>query len=876
MTSKEIRKIFLNYFSSKGHNIVPSSSLVPDKDPTLLFVNAGMVQFKNTFLGIEQRPYSTATSCQKCVRAGGKHNDLENVGKTLRHHTFFEMLGNFSFGNYFKKEAIAYAWEFLKDVLELDENRMWITIYEKDEDAANIWKETGVREDRIVRLGEKDNFWSMGDEGPCGPCSEILYDMGEGTGCGKPSCKPGCDCDRYLEIWNLVFMEFDRSKDGAMTKLPRPSIDTGMGLERICSILQGKTGNYETDLFQPVLGKIGDIAGHTYGNDKNTDIAMRVIADHVRGATFIINDGVLPSKEGRGYVLRRIIRRALRYGKRIGIEKEFLYKVSASVVDIMEDVYPEIKSNHPYIVRVLKGEEERFIETLSIGLKIYEEIADEIKSKGKYTLPGDLVYKLYDTHGFPLDITREMAEEDGLSVDMKGFTEALEEQKQRSKSSSKIKGEILDEGYAAILKADTKNIFVGYEDLEAKSTILKIVKGQGIVESLDKGEEGRLFFDITPFYARSGGQVEDGGIIETPAGKAKVINVEKIKEDLFSHRVTVEEGTLRTGDKALSSVDRKRRKSVARNHTATHLLQYALRQILGTHVKQSGSLVTQDRLRFDFTHFQPISDEEIAEVENIANKKIMECIEVITDIKTRDDAIREGATALFEEKYGETVRVVKIDDFSKELCGGTHVKNTGEIGSFSIISEGSLASGVRRIEAVTGEGAVKLNRERKHIINSIAAVSNIETSKVLERVEAIIEDLRNKEKEIENLKNEIITYRIDNALKKAIEKDGVKIVSIFVENTKADDLRKMTDIIRSKTKNCIALVGTKDETKGMFVVAVSKEIQNSYNAGRIVKKISEKYKGRGGGSPQIAQGGVPSEVLTEAIKDIEIILNSHL
>ncbi|MCX5804765.1 MAG: alanine--tRNA ligase [Proteobacteria bacterium] len=875
MTSKEIRKKFLDYFSSNGHTVVPSSSLVPDKDPTLLFVNAGMVQFKNTFLGIEKRPYSTATTCQKCVRAGGKHNDLENVGKTLRHHTFFEMLGNFSFGDYFKKEAAAYAWEFLKGVLNLDESKMWITVYEKDDDAPKFWKDIGVREDRIVRLGEKDNFWSMGDEGPCGPCSEIIYDLGEGVGCGKPSCKVGCDCDRYLEIWNLVFMEFDRAKDGSMKKLPRPSIDTGMGLERICSVLQGKTSNYETDLFSPILAKIGDIAGCAYGNDKKTDIAMRVIADHIRGATFIINDGVMPSKDGRGYVLRRIIRRALRYGKKIGIEKEFLHKLSASVVDMMEDVYPEIKGNHSYIVRVLKGEEERFIETLSIGMRVYEEIADEIKSKGGHVIPGDLVYKLYDTHGFPIDITKEIAEEDGLSVDMSGFEQALREQKQRSRTGSKIKGETIDEIYSSILKTDTKNIFVGYESLEADSTILNIVKEQGIVKELCEGEEGRMFFDITPFYAQSGGQVEDEGTIETSAGKARVIDVEKIKEDLFSHKVVVEGGVLRKGDKARLSVDKNRRKSVARNHTSTHLLQYALRQVLGTHVKQSGSLVEKDRLRFDFTHFQPISNEEIAQVEDIVNKKIMECSDVVTDIKTRDDAIREGATALFEEKYGQNVRVVGIADFSKELCGGTHVHNTGEIGSFSIMSEGSLASGVRRIEAVTGEAAVALNRERKGTINAIAEVSNIESAKVLKRVEDILEELREKEKEIENLKNAIIIYRVDEALQHAYEKDGVRIISIFAENAKADDLRKMTDIIRSKAKSCIALVGTKDETKGMLVVAVSKDIQNIYNAGKIVKKLSEKYNGKGGGGAQIAQGGVPAEVIADAIKDIQAVMDSR-
>ncbi len=875
MTSREIRRRFLDYFAAQGHTVVPSSSLVPDKDPTLLFVNAGMVQFKNVFLGIEKRPYSRATTCQKCVRAGGKHNDLENVGKTLRHHTFFEMLGNFSFGDYFKKDAIAYAWGFLRGELNLDESRLWITVYKDDEDAASLWKEIGVRPDRIVRLGEKDNFWSMGDEGPCGPCSEIIYDLGEGVGCRQPTCAVGCDCDRYLEIWNLVFMEFERTKDGKMTKLPSPSIDTGMGLERISSILQGKIGNYETDLFGPILTKIGEIAGTAYGNDARADTAMRVIADHIRGATFIINDGVLPSKDGRGYVLRRIIRRALRYGKKIGIEKEFLYKLSTSVVDMMEDVYPDIKGNHPYIVRVLKGEEERFVETLGVGMRVYEEIAEEIRSKGEGVIPGELIYKLYDTHGFPLDITREMAEEDGLSVDMAGFEKALREQKERSKTSSKIKGEALHEGHVAVLKEDTKNIFVGYETFEADAVISNIVKDQAIAEGLAEGEEGELFFSITPFYAESGGQVEDEGVVETSSARAVVIDVEKIKEDLFSHKVVVEKGSFKKGDTAHLSVDRDKRKAVARNHTATHLLQYALRQVLGKHVKQSGSLVERDRLRFDFTHFQAMSDDELARVEDIVNRKIMECVAVVTELKTRDDAIREGATALFEEKYGDTVRVVKIADFSSELCGGTHVKNTGEIGSLSIVSEGSLASGVRRIEAVTGEAAVRQSREKKYLINAVARATSADPAKVQEKVEGIIETLREKEKEIERLKEEITTYRVDEAIQHAHEQAGVKVISVFAPKASADDLRKITDIIRGKVKSGIALVGTKDDAKGMLVVAVTKDIQNTHSAGKIVKRLAEKYSGKGGGGPQIAQGGVPADRIVEAIQDIEVVLGGQ-
>ncbi len=872
MTSKELRKKFLDYFAGQGHAIVPSSSLVPEKDPTLLFVNAGMVQFKNVFLEIEKRPYNRATTCQKCVRAGGKHNDLENVGKTLRHHTFFEMLGNFSFGDYFKKEAIAYAWEFLRGVLNLDESRLWITVYKDDEEAAAIWKKIGVREERIVPLGEKDNFWSMGDEGPCGPCSEIIFDLGDSVGCRQPDCRVGCDCDRYLEIWNLVFMEYERTKDGEMKRLPHPSIDTGMGLERITSVIQGRIGNYETDLFAPILAKIGDIAGTAYGNDGKTDTAMRVIADHIRGATFIINDGVLPSKDGRGYVLRRIVRRALRYGKKIGIEKEFLHKLSATVVDMMEDVYPEIKSNHPYIVRVLHGEEERFVETLGVGMREYEEIAEAVKAKGETSIPGELAYKLYDTYGFPLDITREMAEEDGLAVDMAGFQDALREQKERSRTQSKIKGDKLDEGHVAVLKEDMKNVFVGYETLEVDGAITSILKDQAIVESLGEGEQGEIFLDVTPFYAESGGQVEDEGSIEAPSGAATVKGVQKVKDDLFSHRVVVGQGIITKGDRVLSTVDKEKRASVARNHTATHLLQYALRQVLGNHVKQSGSHVDKDRLRFDFTHFQGMTDEELFRVEDLVNRKIMECANVTIDVKSREDAIREGATALFEEKYGDRVRVVRIADFSSELCGGTHVKNTGEIGSFSILSEGSLASGVRRIEAATGESAVKLNRERRTLINAVAKLSNAEPAKVLEKVEGLLDELKEREKEIERLKGAITTYKVDEAIQQSREIEGAKIISMYVEQASADDLRKITDIIRDKAESFVAVVGTKDGGKGLLVAAVSKNMQAMYSAGKIVKGITEKYGGKGGGGPNIAQGGVPADRLVEAIKDVEAVL----
>jgi len=873
--SNEIRKIFLEFFSENGHSIVSSSSLIPEKDPSLLFVNAGMVQFKNLFLGIEKRDYIRATTCQKCVRAGGKHNDLENVGKTLRHHTFFEMLGNFSFGDYFKDDAIAYAWKLLRDIYQLDEKRMWITVYKDDDEAAKIWKSIGIREDRIVRLGEKDNFWSMGDEGPCGPCSEILYDLGEHVGCKQPSCAVGCDCDRFLEIWNLVFMEFDRSRDGKMTKLPRPSIDTGMGLERITSIMQGKLGNYETDLFRPIIARLEDVSRNIYGENEKTDIAMRVISDHIRGATFVINDGVLPSKDGRGYVLRRILRRALRYGKKIGIEHEFLSDLSAAVVDIMGDVYPDIRNNHPYIVRVIKGEEERFIETLSTGMKVYDEFVEEITSRGESVMPGEMIYRLYDTYGFPIDITAEMAQEDGFSMDMDGFALSLEEQKERSRTSSKIKGEGLDEGHVAVLKEGICSEFLGYHSVCVSQAItMSLIKNDKIVDTIQTGETGEAFFNQTPFYAESGGQVEDEGTVSWPGGRARVTAAKKVKADLFSHTIVIEEGILKKGQAVDLFIDIERRKNIARNHTATHLLQYALRQVLGNHVKQSGSLVDKDRLRFDFTHFQAMDGAEIARVEDIVNEKIMESIDVCTQERMREEAIREGATALFEEKYGDKVRVVNVGDFSAELCGGTHVCNTGEIGSFYIVSESSLASGVRRIEAVTGKSAVAYKRKMDATIKGIAQVANTEPERVRDRVEGLVSELNTQSREMEKLKDELTAFKVEDAIKSAPEKDGTKIISLFVPKAKAEDLRKVTDIIRDRVKSCVAVVGTKDDVKGMLIVAVSKDLLSRYNAGKIIKKLMEHYGGKGGGGPQIAQGGIPGDKIKAALKSVVEAMDS--
>ena len=872
MQSKEARNRFLRFFAAHGHTIVGSSSLVPDKDPTLLFVNAGMVQFKNVFLGLEKRSYSRATTSQKCVRAGGKHNDLGNVGKTLRHHTFFEMLGNFSFGDYFKADAIALAWEFLRKDLGLDEARLWATVFREDDEAEGLWRAAGVSPSRIVRLGEKDNFWSMGDEGPCGPCSEIIFDLGEGVGCRQPTCAVGCDCDRYLEIWNLVFMEYERSRDGKMTRLPNPSIDTGMGLERITSVLQGKIGNYETDLFMPLLRRLEDISGEPYGEKEQVDTAFRVIADHVRGATFIIGEGVLPSKEGRGYVLRRILRRALRYGKKIGLEKDFLSDLSRLVVDMMAEVYPDLTQNYPLILGILKGEEERFLETLSVGMRLYEEVKKEIVSAGARVIPGEVVYRLYDTFGFPVDITDEMAREDGLTLDMTGFERALNEQKERSRSDWRMKKEGLLQGSGEALSEGVATRFLGYETLETGATVLGLVKDGQAVETVAEGDEAIVFVDATPFYAESGGQVSDDGIIRADGAVASVVSVAKAKEGVFSHSVRVEKDTFSIGQAVLLSVDVEKRRAVARNHTATHLLQYALRKVLGEHVKQSGSLVERERLRFDFTHFQGLEEHDLTRVEDMVNGKILDCVNVATEVKAREEAIREGATALFEEKYGETVRVVSIGDFSRELCGGTHVRNTGEIGSFSIVSEGSLASGIRRIEAVTGMGAVAYRRRIEGAARAVAKDLKCDLESVEQRTGALLEELAAREKEIGRLKDEITRRRVEDALEGAVRKNGARIVALFLPGASADDLRRVTDLIRARLQSCVVVVGTRDEAKGLLVAAVTKDLTDTYSAGQIIKAVAARYQGKGGGNPQMAQGGVPGDRVEEALGYVRELL----
>ena len=754
MKGSGIRKEFLDYFSGKGHDVIRSSSLVPAKDPTLLFTNAGMVQFKDVFTGVEKRDYTRAASSQKCVRAGGKHNDLENVGRTARHHTFFEMLGNFSFGDYFKVEAIEFAWEFLTKVVGLPADRLWPTVFREDDEAAELWvKIAGVPAGRVVRLGEEDNFWAMGDTGPCGPCSEIIYDQGPGIGCGRPSCAVGCDCDRYLEIWNLVFMQYDRDASGKMTPLPKPSIDTGMGLERLAAILQGKQNNFDTDLFAPLIAFVEETGGKKYGAAQKDDVSIRVIADHLRATTFLVGDGVLPSNEGRGYVLRRIMRRAARHGKMLGIADPFLHRGTEVVAGAMRDAYPDLQGHLEYIGKVTKVEEERFIHTLDQGMGLLEEMMDQAKKDGLDIIPGGDLFRLYDTFGFPLDLAGEIAEDGGLGLDRPGFEAAMEEQKTRARASWAGSGEKAVEGiYQELLPPFPETDFTGYHEGESEARVLAVIREGKTAERAAAGDKVEILLDQTPFYAESGGQTADTGEIKSEKGLVNIIDTQKPFKKYIIHKGTVTEGNVGVGDAVTASVDISRRSRIARNHTATHLLQAALRNALGDHVKQAGSLVEPDRLRFDFTHFTAMTEEELATVEEQVNASVWQDLEVTKAEMSLDEAVASGATAFFGEKYEERVRVVEVPGVSAELCGGVHIHRSGEIGFFKIVSEGSVAAGVRRIEGVTGDGAYGTVREQELILSRVAEALKTTPSEAAQRAGKLTEQVRSLERQVSDLK----------------------------------------------------------------------------------------------------------------------------
>ena len=869
MTGNEARKLFLEYFKKHDHQIVRSSSLIPADDPTLLFSNAGMVQFKRTFLGEEFRSYARATTSQKCVRAGGKHNDLENVGYTARHHTFFEMLGNFSFGDYFKEKAIELAWDLLTNGYRLPSDKLWISVYLDDDEAYSIWqKNIGVPDDRIVRFGEKDNFWSMGDTGPCGPCSEIMIDRGEAYGCGRPDCRVGCECDRYLEIWNLVFMQYNRDESGRMTPLPKPSIDTGMGLERIASVVQNVATNYDTDLLLPIIRLTETLSQKRFGESGPADVAMKVIADHSRSTAFLIGDGVLPSNEGRGYVLRRIMRRAIRYGRNIGLTRPFLHQTAEKVFDIMKPAYPELTEAAAFITNVIKNEEIRFLETLDNGLKLLNETLAEMKVKGQTEVPGQVLFKLYDTFGFPVDIVRDVIRDRDWSMDMEGFNSAMEKQREQSRSVATF-AKVID-AYKNLSAGGFIPEFVGYDTLSCPAKVMVIVKDGGDVSRAQDGEQIEIVTDRTPFYGEAGGQAGDRGTLAGPAGKMEITTTIKDPNGLIIHRGKVVSGHIQKNDSVTLSVDEHTRKATALNHTATHILHAVLRKVLGDHVKQAGSLVAPDRLRFDFTHFAQVDAATLNRIEMQVNDHIRLNVSTHTEEMDAEEAFKSNATALFEEKYGDRVRVISLADFSKELCGGTHTGRTGDIGFFKIISESSVASGVRRIEAVTGDAAVTYVQQTAGLLQNAARLVREKPEGVPQRIEKIISDHKILEKKLVDLQGKIASGSAAPA--NSIEAKTVKGVSLQVQKVAVDSpaaLRNMADQFKDKLQSGIIVLGSAVDGKVMLIAVVTKDLTDRFHAGNIVKAVAALVGGSGGGRPDMAQaGGTQPELLDQALDSV--------
>ncbi|WP_028949827.1 alanine--tRNA ligase [Sulfurihydrogenibium subterraneum] len=854
MTADEIRESFLKYFESKGHTIVKSAPIIPENDPTLLFVNAGMVPFKNVFLGLEERPYKRATSCQKVFRVSGKHNDLENVGYTPRHHTFFEMLGNFSFGDYFKKEAIEFAWDYLTNYLKIPKERLLVSVFEEDNEAFEIWnKIIGLPPEKIKRMGYKDNFWSMGDTGPCGPSSEIYYDRGEKF--GNPEF--GSDEDfRYLEIWNLVFMQYNRDESGNLTPLPNPSIDTGMGLERIASVIQQVDSNYDTDLFKPIIRFAEEISGKSYGSNEKDDIAMRVIADHLRAITFLISDGVLPSNEGRGYVLRRILRRALRYGRNLGIDRPFLYEGVDVVIEKMKNAYPELVPNRNYIKKITKSEEEKFIKTLRRSMDILYQMIESAKKEGRKFLTGEEVFKLYDTYGFPVDLLQDILRDESMTFDIKEFQELITQQKERSRKAFKTSAKQVKPIYLQLKSKLPENEFIGYTTLTSESSrVLAIIKEDQTVNQAKEGEEVEIILDITPFYPEKGGQVGDRGIIEGETFLAEVIDTQTPTEGLIVHKAKILFGTVKEGDFVRAKVDKERRENIMRHHTATHLLHSALRNILGDHVKQAGSLVSDEYLRFDFTHFESLSDEEIKMVEEFVNKEIMKNEEVVCQEMSYEEALNSGAIAIFEEKYGDVVRVISAG-VSKELCGGTHVKRTGDIGYLKILSEYAVSSGTRRIEAVAGIKAVEQGLKEHFLLKDLSRLLTVKEDELIDRVVKLQNQLKEKERELENFKKKLAIEKLNQTLN-IIEKEDYKVAYGEIENVSPNELREIADNIKQKLGKSVILLISKDKEKSKvnIVALVSKELTDRYKASEILKKLAPIVEGSGGGKPDFAQGG---------------------
>jgi alanyl-tRNA synthetase len=877
MSAADVRRAFLEFFQSRGHAIVASSSLVPGNDPTLLFTNAGMVQFKDVFLGKDKRDYVRATSSQRCVRAGGKHNDLENVGYTARHHTFFEMLGNFSFGDYFKRDAIRHAWDFITGTLQLDPNRLWVTVFKDDDEAADIWlKEIGVSPQRFSRMGEKSNFWAMGDTGPCGPCTEIFYDHGEHIAGGPPG-SPDEDGDRYVEVWNLVFMQYDRAPDGTLTPLPKPSVDTGAGLERLSAVMQGVTNNYDIDLFRKIVQAAATLAG----TDDLANPSLRVIADHIRACTFLIVDGVLPSNEGRGYVLRRIIRRAIRHGHKLGINGAFFHKLVSVLEEQMGDAYPELRKGAAQATRVLLQEEERFAETLTTGMSLLTAALDGLKgegAKGKM-LDGETVFRLYDTYGFPADLTADVARERGYSIDSAGFEAAMEAQRERARAASRFGVDL-----RAGTQLDIQTSFCGYNALEGEAKVVALLRGGERVEELRAGEMGEVILESTPFYAESGGQVGDAGELRSVSGAAVCFLVEDTQKrgsaGAHSHvgKLAAESAALREGMTLRASVDARLRAATALNHSATHLLHAALREELGDHVQQKGSLVAPDRLRFDFAHFEAVSSEQLQRIERRVNEQIRGNATAETREMSYDEAVAEGAMALFGEKYGSSVRVLRIGDFSMELCGGTHVGRAGDIGLFKVIAESGVAAGVRRIEAVTGEGALRLVEAQESAVREVAGLLRGTRDEIAQKVRDALDRIRQLEKENRQLRDKLASGQGTDLAASAVEVAGLQVVATQVDGADANALRTAVDQLKDRLKQAvIVLASVTAEGKVVLVAGVTAGETSRIKAGEIVGHVASQVGGRGGGRPDFAQaGGTDAAKLPEALGGVVIFVRQKL
>ena len=869
-TGSEIRQLFLKFFEDRGHTVVASSSLVPHNDPTLLFTNAGMNQFKDCFLGQEKRAYVRATTSQKCVRAGGKHNDLENVGRTARHHTFFEMLGNFSFGDYFKKEAIAYAWEFLTVDMAMDKDRLYVSVYTDDDEAADIWfEQEGVPRERIFRF-EEDNFWSMGDTGPCGPCSEIFYDNGPEIGCDSPDCTVGCDCDRYMEIWNNVFMQFNRQADGELVPLPKPAVDTGMGLERLTTVMQGVQSNYDTNLLRDIIGYIEKLSGKTYGDKLEDDVSMRVMADHSRATAYLIADGVMPSNEGRGYVLRRIMRRAMRHAKMLGFADPVLYKTATFVLDFMVEAYPQEAERKSFVAKIVEKEEERFIQTLDNGLRILNDQVDILRKKQSTVIPGEVLFKLYDTYGFPTDLTADIVEADGFSIDEAGFESCMEEQRKKARKHWKGSGEeAVGTIYRELIEQGNTVNFIGYKEMQTSSKVVALLHDGEQVSQARVGEQIEILTDTTPFYGESGGQAGDIGSISADGLKVDIIETRKPLPELIVHVGKVTEGALEIGQDVQLSVDTTARQSTALNHTSTHILHAVLVEVLGDHVKQAGSLVAPDRLRFDFSHYTAISHEELKRIETEVNRRIRENRSVETREMSADEAIAAGATALFGEKYGERVRVVNMGDFSMELCGGTHTSAAGDIGLFKIIQEAGIAAGVRRIEAATGTRALDLIQQQDESLSRMAGLVKSDRPQLETRLIKMVERQKDLERELATLESRLKSGQADDIMSKVVEIGDVKLLAAEVDSTDGKGLREMADKLRDKLGSGVVAIGCPHEGKVNLLVAVTADLTGKLHAGKLVAVLAEEVGGRGGGRPDLAQaGGSQPEKLTSALSKV--------